>query len=90
MSDARRAMARAAAEFYGRPGDAMTLLGVTGTNGKTTTVFLLESILRAAGYLTGLIGTIETASPARFVLGSEPLPNRWTSRPYLRTSAPTM
>jgi UDP-N-acetylmuramoyl-L-alanyl-D-glutamate--2,6-diaminopimelate ligase len=60
VSDARRAMARSAAEFYGRPGERLTLLGVTGTNGKTTTVFLLESILRAAGYITGLIGTVET------------------------------
>ncbi|MDP9234936.1 MAG: UDP-N-acetylmuramoyl-L-alanyl-D-glutamate--2,6-diaminopimelate ligase [Actinomycetota bacterium] len=60
VSDARRAMALAAAEFYGQPGDRLALLGVTGTNGKTTTVFLLESILRAAGYVTGLIGTIET------------------------------
>jgi UDP-N-acetylmuramoyl-L-alanyl-D-glutamate--2,6-diaminopimelate ligase len=60
VRDARRGMARAAAAFYGRPAEGLTLLGVTGTNGKTTTVFLLESILRAAGYITGLIGTIET------------------------------
>ena len=60
VSDARRAMARIAARFYGNPADALTLLGVTGTNGKTTTTFLLESILRAAGHSPGLIGTIET------------------------------
>ena len=60
VSDARRALARAAAEFLGRPAEALALLGVTGTNGKTTTAFLLESILRAAGRTTGLIGTIET------------------------------
>jgi UDP-N-acetylmuramoyl-L-alanyl-D-glutamate--2,6-diaminopimelate ligase len=60
VRDARRAMARAAAAFYGRPGDDLLLVGVTGTNGKTTTAFLVEAILRAAGYETGLIGTIET------------------------------
>jgi UDP-N-acetylmuramoyl-L-alanyl-D-glutamate--2,6-diaminopimelate ligase len=60
VTDARRGMARAGAAFYGHPGDGLMLLGVTGTNGKTTTVFLLESILRVAGYVTGLIGTVET------------------------------
>ena len=60
VSDARVAMARIAAEAYGRPGDDLLLLGVTGTNGKTTTAFLLDSILRASGRTTGLIGTIET------------------------------
>lgn len=60
VSDARRAMARIAAEFYGRPAADMILIGVTGTNGKTTTAYLLESILAAAGHATGLIGTIET------------------------------
>jgi UDP-N-acetylmuramoyl-L-alanyl-D-glutamate--2,6-diaminopimelate ligase len=60
VTDVRRALARAAAEFYDNPAASLRLLGVTGTNGKTTTVFLLESILRAAGMTTGLIGTIET------------------------------
>lgn len=60
VPDARRAMARMAAEFYGRPADDLMLVGVTGTNGKTTTAFLVESILSAAAHTTGLIGTIET------------------------------
>jgi UDP-N-acetylmuramoyl-L-alanyl-D-glutamate--2,6-diaminopimelate ligase len=60
VTDTRRALARLAAEFYGHPGDDLVLLGVTGTNGKTTTAYLLESILGVAGYATGLIGTIET------------------------------
>ena len=60
VSDARRAMARMSAAFYGRPSDEMLVLGVTGTNGKTTTAYLIESILAAAGHTTGLIGTIET------------------------------
>lgn len=57
VSDVRVAMARIASEFYRRPADDLTLLGVTGTSGKTTTALLLESILRADGRTTGLIGT---------------------------------
>ena len=60
VSDARRAMALMAAEFFGRPADDLLLLGVTGTNGKTTTAYLLDSILRASGHTTGLVGTVET------------------------------
>lgn len=60
VSDARVAMARMAAAFYGDPSRDLMMLGVTGTNGKTTTAFLIESILTAAGHTPGLIGTIET------------------------------
>ena len=60
VRDVRRAMGRLGSEFYGRPSESLLLLGVTGTNGKTTTAFLLESILRAEVGATGLIGTIET------------------------------
>ena len=60
VTDARVAMARMGAEFYGHPGDDLVLLGVTGTSGKTTTTWLLEPILAAAGHVPGLIGTIET------------------------------
>ena len=60
VSDSRTAMARLSAAFYGYPANNLTLIGVTGTNGKTTTAYLLESILRVDGYRTGLIGTIET------------------------------
>jgi len=60
VTDTRTAMARLSAAFFGRPADGLRLHGVTGTNGKTTTAFLLDSILKAAGYVTALIGTIET------------------------------
>ena len=60
----RRALATASANFYGRPADALKLVGVTGTNGKTTTTFLIDSILRAAGRTTGLIGTTGYRTPA--------------------------
>lgn len=59
VSNARLAMAMAAASFYGHPSRRLRLTAVTGTNGKTTTTFLLDSILRAAGNITGLVGGIE-------------------------------
>jgi UDP-N-acetylmuramoyl-L-alanyl-D-glutamate--2,6-diaminopimelate ligase len=59
VPDARAAMNRLAAPFFGHPSCRLRLVGITGTNGKTTTAYLLESILRAAGERTGLIGTIE-------------------------------
>jgi UDP-N-acetylmuramoyl-L-alanyl-D-glutamate--2,6-diaminopimelate ligase len=55
----RRALADAARAFYGHPERALRLVGITGTNGKTTTAYLVESILRAAGLGVGLFGTIE-------------------------------
>jgi len=55
----RRALARAAANFYGHPDQRVAFTGITGTNGKTTTSYLIDSILRTAGKVTGLIGTIE-------------------------------
>jgi UDP-N-acetylmuramoyl-L-alanyl-D-glutamate--2,6-diaminopimelate ligase len=57
---ARAAMAVAADEFFGRPTEELAVAGVTGTNGKTTTVYLIHSILDAAGLRPGLIGTIES------------------------------
>jgi UDP-N-acetylmuramoyl-L-alanyl-D-glutamate--2,6-diaminopimelate ligase len=60
VDDARRALAMASSRFFGRPSDALRIAGITGTNGKTTTAFLLDAILRSAGCATGLIGTIET------------------------------
>jgi UDP-N-acetylmuramoyl-L-alanyl-D-glutamate--2,6-diaminopimelate ligase len=58
--DPRAVLGELAARVYGRPAEALLVLGVTGTNGKTTTAFLLEAGLRGAGHVTGLLGTIET------------------------------
>ena len=60
VEDARRAMGVAADEFFGRPTQELELAGVTGTNGKTTTAFLLYSVLAAGGRRPGLLGTIES------------------------------
>ncbi len=59
VPDTRRALAPIANAFFGAPSSELALIGVTGTNGKTSTTFLCESILRAAGESPGLIGTVE-------------------------------
>ncbi len=58
VEDGRAAMALISREFYGRPDEALKMVGITGTNGKTTTTFMIKSILENAGVKTGLIGTI--------------------------------
>lgn len=58
VSDTRKAMAYAAANFYDQPSRALALVGITGTNGKTTTTYLVEHIARVAGKRTGVIGTV--------------------------------
>jgi len=55
----RRALARISANFYRKPAERIAITGITGTNGKSTTAFLVESILTAAGKKSALIGTIE-------------------------------
>jgi UDP-N-acetylmuramoyl-L-alanyl-D-glutamate--2,6-diaminopimelate ligase len=55
----RRALAIASRNFYEQPDERVHFTGITGTNGKTTTSFLIDAILRAAGFVTGLMGTIE-------------------------------
>lgn len=58
--DPRGVLGAAASLIYGKPSHRLSILGVTGTSGKTTTAYLLESVLRVAGFTTGLVGTVET------------------------------
>ncbi|MEA2421104.1 MAG: UDP-N-acetylmuramoyl-L-alanyl-D-glutamate--2,6-diaminopimelate ligase [Thermoleophilaceae bacterium] len=58
VDDVRAAMAEAAARFHGDPTRTLRVVGITGTNGKTTTAFLVRSILEQAGHRTGLLGTV--------------------------------
>jgi UDP-N-acetylmuramoyl-L-alanyl-D-glutamate--2,6-diaminopimelate ligase len=73
VDDVRTAMARAAARFYGDPTARLPVVGITGTNGKTTTAFLVHSLLQASGRQAGLLGTVTS-----FVAGEE--------RPTVRTT----
>ena len=63
VPDTRRALAELAAVFYGRPSEQMTVVAVTGTNGKTTVTYLVESILTHAGRPVGVVGTINYRHP---------------------------
>ena len=65
---ARPALATLAGAYYGHPSRALTVVGITGTNGKTTTSYLVEALLRARGGPTGLIGTIQ------YRIGDEAVP----------------
>ena len=58
---ARRALAELSAEYYGHPSKKLKLIGVTGTKGKTTVAYLIQSIVNKAGYKCGLIGTLTSA-----------------------------
>jgi UDP-N-acetylmuramoyl-L-alanyl-D-glutamate--2,6-diaminopimelate ligase len=71
VREARKALAVAAANFFGHPGEALQLVAVTGTNGKTTTSSLVDSMVKASGWKTGLFGTIAYHTP----LGDYPAPN---------------
>lgn len=68
---ARKALAIAAANFFGHPAEALQLVAVTGTNGKTTTTSLVDAIIKASGAKTGLFGTIAYHTP----MGDYPSPN---------------
>ncbi|MFJ3707574.1 UDP-N-acetylmuramoyl-L-alanyl-D-glutamate--2,6-diaminopimelate ligase [Streptomyces sp. NBC_01387] len=59
VADPRAVMGQLAAEIYGHPGRDLLQIGITGTSGKTTTAYLVEGGIRAAGHLSGLIGTVE-------------------------------
>jgi UDP-N-acetylmuramoyl-L-alanyl-D-glutamate--2,6-diaminopimelate ligase len=59
VSDSRQALAKISSNFYGDPSSRVKLIGITGTNGKTTTTYLLESIFKKARYGVGVIGTID-------------------------------
>jgi len=66
VDNSRVALARLASHFWGHPSEKLKLIGVTGTNGKTTTTYLVETIMAKAGYKTGLIGTIKNKIGDRF------------------------
>jgi len=71
VADARRALALAAARLEGNPGEALSLAGVTGTNGKTTVAWLVDACLRQAGVPSGLVGTVTYRWPG----GERPAPH---------------
>jgi len=71
VPESRKSLAIAAANFFAHPAKSLLLIAVTGTNGKTTTASLIDSVLRASGAKTGMFGTIAYHTP----LGKYPAPN---------------
>jgi len=74
VNDSRLALARLAAELFSYPSRKMKVVGVTGTNGKTTVTYLIEHILRQAGYKTGVIGTINYRFDNKVILAKNTTP----------------
>src|SRR3989442_433210 len=79
VADAREALARAAAAYYQYPSKKLRVIGVTGTNGKTTVAFMVQQILEAAGVQCGLIGTV------RYEIGERVIPAQRTTPEALET-----
>lgn len=73
VANGREALARASAEFFEHPSTSLKVIGVTGTNGKTTVAFMIKQILEAAGVKTGLIGTV------RYEIGDRVFPAQRTT-----------
>lgn len=78
VKDDRKALAQLSAAFFDYPAEKLKVIGITGTKGKTTTTYMVKSILEAAGYKVGLIGTIEA------IIGKEVIPaNNTTPESYV-------
>lgn len=73
VDSTRYALAHMSANYFGNPAGKLKTIGITGTKGKTTTTYMIKSILDMAGYKTGLIGTIET------IIGDEHIPSKNTT-----------
>ncbi len=73
VEDTRYALALASAAYFGYPAEKLKVIGITGTKGKTTTTYMVKSILEGAGHKVGLIGTIET------LIGEEVIPSKNTT-----------
>jgi len=74
VGDARQTLALAAASFYNHPSQHLKVVGVTGTNGKTTTAFMVKAIMEAAGLGTGLLGTVQYQVGGRIIPAARTTP----------------
>lgn len=85
--DNRYAMAVISAAFFGYPAEKLPVIGITGTKGKTTTTYMVKSILENAGYTVGLIGTIETVIRDRKIPAEHTTPESYVLQEMLREMA---
>ena len=84
VEDTRYAMAFISAAYFGHPADRLKVIGITGTKGKTTTTYLIKSILESAGYKTGLVGTIETIIGERHIPAANTTPESFLLQKYFK------
>ena len=82
VKDTRYALALISAAYFDYPARKLKVIGITGTKGKTTTTFMIRSILEHAGIRTGLIGTIETIIGDRHIPASNTTPESYTIQAY--------
>ena len=84
VQDTRMAMALIAAAWYDHPAEKLKVIGITGTKGKTTTTYMVKSILESAGYKVGLIGTIEAIIGDEVIPAANTTPESITIQKYFR------
>lgn len=82
VADTRYAMACISAAYFGHPAEKLKTIGITGTKGKTTTTYLVKSILEHAGYRVGLVGTIETITGKRTIPSENTTPESYYLQKY--------
>ncbi|MBQ8086653.1 MAG: UDP-N-acetylmuramoyl-L-alanyl-D-glutamate--2,6-diaminopimelate ligase [Lachnospiraceae bacterium] len=84
VASTRYAMGVISAAFYGNPADKLTVVGITGTKGKTTTTYMIKSMLEKAGHKTGLIGTIEVINGENVTPAKNTTPESIVIQRYLK------
>lgn len=87
VSDTRIALAFMSAAYFDYPASSLKTIGITGTKGKTTTTYMVHSILEKAGISTGLIGTIEIITPKDVITASHTTPESYELQKYFRKMA---
>ena len=87
VKDSRYAMAFISAAYYGYPAEQLKTIGITGTKGKTTTTYMVKSILENAGYKVGLIGTIEAIIGDKVIPAANTTPESMVIQQYFREMA---
>ncbi|MGC4020020.1 MAG: UDP-N-acetylmuramoyl-L-alanyl-D-glutamate--2,6-diaminopimelate ligase [Muricomes sp.] len=87
VSDTRYALALISAAYFGYPAEKMKIIGITGTKGKTTTTYMIKSILEEVGHKVGLIGTIETIIGEKKIPAANTTPESYTIHQYFAEMA---
>ena len=84
VESSRYAMGKISSTFYGKPSEQMTVIGLTGTKGKTTTTYMIREMLERAGIKTGLVGTIEILDGANKIPAENTTPESMVLHKYMK------